>query len=54
MVKRIDLDRTFYTVQVSSDGEELYVGGTVNEIAIYDSETLESKARSPSAKGIRY
>lgn len=51
MVKRIDLDRTFYTVQVSSDGEELYVGGTVNEIAIYDSETLESKGKITISEG---
>ncbi|MNJ26103.1 hypothetical protein D3C77_205690 [compost metagenome] len=45
LIKRIDLDHTFYTVNVSSDGKELYIGGTVNEIVVYDSETLEFKDR---------
>lgn len=43
LIKRVDLDHTFYTVNVSSDGKELYVGGTINEIAVYDTETLEKK-----------
>jgi len=43
LVKRIDLDHTYYAVNVSSDGSELYAGGTMNDIAIYDTETLEKK-----------
>lgn len=41
LVKRIDLPHTYYAVNVSSDGSELYAGGTMNDIAIYDTETLE-------------
>lgn len=51
MIKRIDLDRTFYTVNVSTDGKELYVGGTVNEIAIFDTETLEPKGKIVISEG---
>jgi quinohemoprotein amine dehydrogenase beta subunit len=41
LIKRVELDHTYYCINVSSDGTELYVGGTNNDIAIYDSETLE-------------
>lgn len=41
LVERIDLPHTYYAVNVSSDGSELYVGGTMNDIAVYDTETLE-------------
>lgn len=41
LVKRIDMDHTYYTVNVSGDGSELYAAGTMNDIAIYDTETLE-------------
>ncbi|MDD3674096.1 MULTISPECIES: quinohemoprotein amine dehydrogenase subunit beta [Thauera] len=43
LLKRVDLDHTFYTVNVSSDGKELYIGGTINEIVVHDSDTLEKK-----------
>ena len=43
LIKRIDLDHTYYNVNVSTDGSELYVGGTINDIAVYDSESLEKK-----------
>lgn len=45
LIKRIDLDHTYYTVNVSSDGKELYVGGTIDDIAVYDSQTLEKKGQ---------
>lgn len=41
LVKRVDLPHTYYVVNVSSDGKEVYVGGTNDDIGIYDSETLE-------------
>ena len=41
VLKRIDLDHTYYTINVSGDGSEIYVGGTMDDIAIYSSETLE-------------
>ncbi|MCY1485694.1 quinohemoprotein amine dehydrogenase, beta subunit [compost metagenome] len=45
LLKRVDLDHTYYNVNVSSDGKELYIGGTIDDIAVYDSETLEQKGR---------
>jgi quinohemoprotein amine dehydrogenase beta subunit len=36
-----ELPHTYYTINISSDGETLYVGGTSNDISIHDSETLE-------------
>lgn len=41
LVKRIDLPHTYYTVNISGDGREVYVGGTMDDIGIYSSETLE-------------
>lgn len=41
LVKRVDLPHTYYVINVSSDGREIYVGGTNDDIGIYDSETLE-------------
>lgn len=38
VVKRVDLDHTYYTVNVSSDGQEVYVGGTMGDIAIYNTD----------------
>lgn len=38
---RVDLDHTYYNVNVSSDGSELYIGGTQGDIAVYDSKTLK-------------
>jgi quinohemoprotein amine dehydrogenase beta subunit len=41
LLKRINLDHTYYGINISSDGSELYLGGTMNDIAIYSSDTLE-------------
>ena len=41
LIARKDMDHTYYAVNVSADGREIYAGGTLNDIAIYDSETLE-------------
>ena len=50
LVKRVDLPHTYYVINVSSDGKELYVGGTNDDIGVYDSETLEriGEMRIPS------
>ena len=45
LVNRIDLDHTYYTINVSGDGKEIYVGGTMNDISVYNSETLEKIGR---------
>ncbi|MGO9361662.1 MAG: quinohemoprotein amine dehydrogenase subunit beta, partial [Xanthobacteraceae bacterium] len=40
LVKRINLDHTYYAVNISSDGKEVYVGGAMGDIAVYDSASL--------------
>jgi quinohemoprotein amine dehydrogenase beta subunit len=42
--KRVQLDHSFYTVNVSSDGREIYIGGTNCDVGFYDAATLEKKA----------
>ncbi len=39
--RRVDLDHTYYDINVSTDGSELYIGGTQGDIAVYDSKTLK-------------
>lgn len=51
LVKRVDLDHTYYTVNVSADGREIYVGGTMDDISVYDSETLEKIGRIEMPNG---
>jgi quinohemoprotein amine dehydrogenase beta subunit len=41
LVARKNLDHTYYAINVASDGSELYVGGTMDDIGIYDTETLD-------------
>jgi hypothetical protein len=45
LLDRIDLDHTYYAVNVASDGSEVYVGGTMNDIAVYDAEAFEQLDR---------
>ena len=40
---RVDLPHTYYSVNISSNGKEVYVGGTMCDIAIYDARTLQQK-----------
>jgi len=42
--KRVPLDHTFYSVNVSSDGREIYIGGTNCDVGFYDAANLEKKA----------
>jgi quinohemoprotein amine dehydrogenase beta subunit len=44
LAKRVPLDHTFYAVNVSTDGREIYAGGTECDVGIYDAPTLEKKA----------
>lgn len=44
IVKRIELEHTYYAVNISSDGEELYLGGTMDDVAVYSTKTLERLA----------
>ena len=38
---RADLDHSYYDINISSDGKEVYIGGTMSDIAVYDADTLE-------------
>jgi quinohemoprotein amine dehydrogenase beta subunit len=42
--KRVPLDHTFYDVNVSTDGREIYLGGTNCDVAFYDAASLAKKA----------
>ena len=42
--KRVNLDHTFYSVNISTDGSEIYVGGAMCDVAFYDAITLTKKA----------
>jgi len=50
LVKRVDLPHTYYVINISSDGSEVYVGGTNDDIGVYSTETLEriGEMRIPS------
>jgi len=40
---RINLAHTYYSVDISSDGKDVYVGGAMCDVAIYDSGTLQKR-----------
>ena len=50
LIKRVDLPHTYYVINIASDGSEVYVGGTNDDIGVYDTETLEKigEMRIPS------
>ena len=41
VLDRIDLDHTYYNINIASDGSELYVGGTMSDIGVYDTKTFK-------------
>jgi quinohemoprotein amine dehydrogenase beta subunit len=41
LVKRIDLDHTYYAIGVATDGKELYTAGAGGDISVYDTKTLK-------------
>ncbi|AWK84879.1 quinohemoprotein amine dehydrogenase subunit beta [Azospirillum thermophilum] len=41
LVKRIDLPHTYYAINISGDGKEVYVGGTTCDVGVYSTDTLE-------------
>jgi hypothetical protein len=43
LAKRVDLAHTFYSVNISTDGRDVYMGGAMCDVATYDAETLEKK-----------
>jgi quinohemoprotein amine dehydrogenase beta subunit len=40
VVKRVDLPHTYYVANISGDGNEVYLGGTMCDIGVYDHESL--------------
>jgi hypothetical protein len=42
--KRVPLDHTFYDINLSSDGREIFIGGTECDVGFYDAQTLDKKA----------
>jgi hypothetical protein len=41
VLKQVDLDHDYWMANVSGDGKEVYVAGTMADIAVYASDTLE-------------
>lgn len=41
VIKRVLLDHTYYCLNFATDGSELYIGGTLSDIAVYNPETLD-------------
>ncbi len=44
VLQTVDLDHSYYCVNFSRDGSELYLAGTFNDIAVYDADSLEKLA----------
>jgi quinohemoprotein amine dehydrogenase beta subunit len=44
IVKQAPADRSYYAINISSDGKELYLGGATELISVYDSNTLQKTA----------
>jgi len=40
-LKRIELDHSYYAVNVSSDGKKVFIGGALGDIAVYDADSLD-------------
>jgi hypothetical protein len=47
VVQRARLDRTYYAINISSDGKEIYLGGASSFVSVYDAVTLQKKAEIP-------
>ncbi|WP_044418163.1 quinohemoprotein amine dehydrogenase subunit beta [Halarcobacter anaerophilus] len=41
VLKRVYLDHSYYCINFSTDGSKIYLGGTFNDIAVYNPDTLE-------------
>ncbi|HVS77991.1 MAG TPA: quinohemoprotein amine dehydrogenase subunit beta [Steroidobacteraceae bacterium] len=43
VAQRLNLAHTYYSVNISTDGSEVYAGGAMCDIAIYDAKTLQRR-----------
>lgn len=50
-VQRVDLDHTYYAINISSDGKEVYLGGAIDKVAIFDTATLTKQAEIAMPEG---
>lgn len=41
MVQSVDLEHSYYSINISGDGKQVYVGGTANDIAVYDADSFK-------------
>jgi hypothetical protein len=39
--KRVFLDHSYYAIDISADGSECYLGGAMNDVAVYSTDTLK-------------
>ena len=44
IVQRQNLEQSYYAINISSDGKELYIGGALDKISVYDTATLAKLA----------
>lgn len=44
-IKRVSLPHSYYSVNVSTDGRTVWLGGALGNLAAYDAETLEKKGQ---------
>lgn len=44
-IKRVALPHSYYSVNVSTDGSTVWLGGALGDLAAYDAETLEKKGQ---------
>jgi quinohemoprotein amine dehydrogenase beta subunit len=51
VMKRINLDHTYYAINIASDGSEVYLGGAMNDIGVYATDTLKKLAVIPLPGG---
>jgi quinohemoprotein amine dehydrogenase beta subunit len=49
--QRLNLEQTYYAINISSDGRELYLGGALNSIGVYEAATLKKLAEIPLPGG---
>lgn len=50
-IKRVPLPHSYYSVNVSSDGQTVWLGGALSDLAAYDAETLEKKGQVDMPEG---
>lgn len=51
VLKRVELEQTYYAINISADGKDLYLGGALDKVSIHDAETLDKKGEIPMPGG---